>query len=505
LEKLLKVKIWFSGKGQVLKFILIFTGMIFAAASAGVSGTDTLIKHDTSIQNALDKIIKSKNYPATSLRIAIRGIERDTTLVAYNADSMSNPASVTKLVTAAVSFEKLGLGYLFATRIFVDTVIERDSTISVHDLYIQGGGDPGFTAERLWLLVEHLYHCGIRKITGDLVLDDFFFDSIVVGPGFDEDSTSNAYQPLINALSMNFNTVAVHCRPGSKIKQPVVATLFPEIAGIKVNTLATTVSSERKNDLEINTTFDSGTTRVVVQGALGRNAPGSYNYRKLWQTWEAFGNALVPLLAKRGIAFTGKLKHAKVPRRIADQGTFYEFSSEPLSEAVTRMFKYSSNFTAEMLFKTLSARRDTTPGSWDSSIAIVGAWWKKHALTGAPIIKNGSGMGNTNRFSPLQIVGLLSYVWQQKTWLPDYLAALSTSGFDGTLKSRFLKSPLKGLVRAKTGTLNAYGISTLAGYLLLPGKPPYAFAIFCDKTGRTQFDDWMIQEQLLEKTAEMIK
>jgi D-alanyl-D-alanine carboxypeptidase/D-alanyl-D-alanine-endopeptidase (penicillin-binding protein 4) len=328
---------------------------------------------------------------------------------------------------------------------------------------------------------------------------------VTVGPGFDEDTTCKAYQSLINALAMNFNTVAVHCRPGPRVKLPVAVDLFPEIRGLKVASRATTVQSAGKNEPEIETSFDSGTTLVTIKGFMGLDGRGSYSFLKLWQTWEAFGNALVPLFAKRGITLKGKIVHGKVPRRIADRTPFYEFLSEPLAASVNRMFKYSSNFTAEMLFKTFSAQRDTVKGSWDRSIALVNSWWKERALPRVPVIKNGSGMGNTNRFSPAQIVALLSYVWKQKTWLPDYCAALSTAGFDGTLKSRFLKSKLKGLVRAKTGTLNGYGINTLAGYLLMPDAAPKAFAIFCNKTGHTQYEDWVMQEQLLEKIAETAK
>jgi len=482
-----------------LLFVLVCS-LFTAAASCNAEG-----KNDLSIQKAVEKLIVQRNYSPASCGILIQEVERGTPIVACNADSMFNPASVTKLLTAAVAFDELGLGYLFTTRIFVDTVVEQDSAMTVRNCYLQGGGDPGFTAERLWLFVEHLYHCGIRKIAGDLVLDDFFFDSVVVGPGFDEDTTSRAYQPLINALAVNFNTVAVHCRPGPKIKMPIAVDLFPEMPGIRITTLATTVPKNKKDEPEVVTSFDSGATLVTVKGSMGLEEPGSYNFRKLWQTWEAFGNALLPLFTRRGIIFQGKIIHGKVPQRIARRAPFYEFFSEPLSEEISRMFKYSSNFTAEMLFKFLSAHRDTAQGSWEKSISLVNSWWKERALPGVPAVKNGSGMGNTNRISPAQTVALLSYVWRQKTWLPDYCAALSTAGIDGTLKSRFVKSKLKGMVRAKTGTLNALGVNTLAGYLLLPGSPTYAFAIFCSKTGHTQFEDWMMQEQILEKVGELAR
>jgi D-alanyl-D-alanine carboxypeptidase/D-alanyl-D-alanine-endopeptidase (penicillin-binding protein 4) len=475
--------------GRIVVLVCLFYTALAAADS------------DASVQNAVEKLIVRKKIPPLSLGVVVQEVERGTNVVAYNADSMFNPASVTKLLTAAIAYDRLGPDRLFSTQVFVDTVAEFGAAVTVRNCYIRGRGDPGFTAERLWLFIEHLYHCGIRKITGDLVMDDFFFDSSVVGPGFDEDTSSRAYQPLINALAMNFNTVAVHCRPGPRVKQPVIVDLFPEIEGTRVAALAATVPPGRKTGLDISTSFDSGVTLVTVKGAMGIDEQGMYSFRKLWQTWEAFGNALQPLFARRGILFQGRIIHGKVPDNLSKRTPFYEFSPEPLSEAIACMFKYSSNFTAEMLFKTLSARSDTVQGSWDRSAAFAGTWWKERGLPGTPVIKNGSGMGNSNRLSPAQTAALLSYAWRQKSWFPDYCSALSNAGLDGTLKVRFVNSKVTGVVRAKTGTLNALGVNTLAGYLLLPGSPPYAFAIFCNRTGRTQFEDWMLQEQILEKVA----
>ncbi|MBN2188577.1 MAG: D-alanyl-D-alanine carboxypeptidase/D-alanyl-D-alanine-endopeptidase [Chitinispirillaceae bacterium] len=476
--------------------------LAFSLYTAVAAADDRRLYGDASVQSAVEKLIIKKKYPPHSLGIAVQEVERGVIPVACNADSLFNPASVTKLITAAIACERLGPDRLLSTQVFVDTAAEFSTAVTVRNCYIRGRGDPGFTAERLWLFVEHLYHLGIRKITGDLFLDDFFFDSSVVGPGFDEDTSSRAYQPPISALAMNFNAVAVHCRPGSRVKQPVVVDLFPEIKGVRILPLAATVPPGRKNRLDISTSFDSGATLVTVKGAMGIDERGNYTYRKLWQTWEAFGNALVPLLARRGILFQGKIIHAKVPDNLAGKPPFYEFIAEPLSESIACMFKYSSNFTAEMLFKALSARSDTTiQGSWERSAAFTGSWWKERGLPETPIIKNGSGMGDLNRISPAQVTALLGYAWQQKAWFPDYCAALSNAGLDGTLKDRFVNSRLKGMVRAKTGTLNALRVNTLAGYLLLPESPPYAFAIFCSRTGHTQFEDWTMQEQILEIIA----
>jgi D-alanyl-D-alanine carboxypeptidase/D-alanyl-D-alanine-endopeptidase (penicillin-binding protein 4) len=481
-----------------LRFLLLAAAIAGAAHAADKSGSAA------TVQSAVETLLKSSKCSQSSIGIVIRDLQRDTTLVAVSADSLFNPASVTKLLTAAVAFERLGQACSFTTRVFADTVLERDSMLTVRDLYIQGGGDPTMTVERLWLFAENLAHRGVRKIAGNLVLDDFLFDSVTRGPGLDEDTTSRAYQPLVNALAMNFNTVAVYHRPGPYSKRPVVTGLFPEINGLKIEGVASTVPAGRNDELQIASLPDSGGTRLTIAGAMAVDLPCGYTYRKLWQSWEPFGNALIPMLQRRGISLRGKLVHGRVPRRVAAMPPLLEFGSEPLSVPVNSMFKYSTNFTAEVLFKSLSARRDTVQGSWARSAELVLSWWKGRGLPGTPVIKNGSGMGNTNRLSAAQITALLAYVWKQKSWCPEYAAALSTAGVDGTLKTRFQKSKLKGIVRGKTGTLNSYGVSTLAGYILPQDKGPYAFAILCNKTGRTQFEDWTLQEQILEKTAELL-
>jgi D-alanyl-D-alanine carboxypeptidase/D-alanyl-D-alanine-endopeptidase (penicillin-binding protein 4) len=97
-----------------------------------------------------------------------------------------------------------------------------------------------------------------------------------------------------------------------------------------------------------------------------------------------------------------------------------------------------------------------------------------------------------------QIVELLSLVNKSKSYLPEYVCALPCAGIDGTLKSRFKTSRFKGIVRGKTGTLNDFGVHSIAGYVLLP-KKTYAFAIvFNGLTNRSQVHQWEMQEKILD-------
>jgi len=200
----------------------------------------------------------------------------------------------------------------------------------------------------------------------------------------------------------------------------------------------------------------------------------------------------------------GKIVSGKTPDSLTCAEPFCTYQSQPLSDFIGYMFKYSNNFAAEMLFKSFSIGRDTLAGTWDGSSCVVAEWWKERIGETTPTVRNGSGMGDVNRISPMQVVDLLKWVYHTKTIYPEFLSSLSTSGIDGTLKSRFLHSPLRGIIRAKTGTLNMYGVSTLAGYVLLPEKT-LAFALLFNNAGSNQYRHWIMQKEILEHVVTRIQ
>jgi D-alanyl-D-alanine carboxypeptidase/D-alanyl-D-alanine-endopeptidase (penicillin-binding protein 4) len=460
-----------------------------------------------SLQKRIIKLIKNSPYSQQSIGVIVKCIESDSVLVSINHNKHFNPASVMKLITGAAAFELLGDRYRYKTEVYIDTSsFNRKSGVLDGSLYIRGGGDPGFLAERLWLFVQHLTHYRIKKICKDLILDDSFFDRKINGPGFDNHNSSRAYEAPIAALSANFNTVAIHISPGTRIGDPVFITTFPRLKGVKIISTAKTTAPDDRSNLNVRTELMDGKTAILVYGNMNLNEKPQYKYRKVWSTWENFGWVLQGLFEQNGIEFKGSVKHGVIPSSLTSRKPFYTFHSRPLPEYIYNMFKYSSNFAAEMVFKTIASEHDTLPGSWENGARIVDRWWQKQkisttisniSITSRPVIINGSGMGDGNKVSPAQIAALLEYVWQKKSYTPEFINALSVAGVDGTLDQRFKKSPLKGIIRGKTGTLNDRGVSNLAGYILLP-KKTYIFAIFITNKKMSQFSHWVLQQKILE-------
>lgn len=458
------------------------------------------------LQKRIEKIVENSPYARKTIGILVKDVTNGYVLAAYNHDNLFIPASIMKLITGAAAFELLGHRYRYETGVFFNKEnFSKDSGVVKDNLYIRGNGDPGFYAERLWLFVQNLTHNGVTSINGDIVLDDFCFDNEINGPGFNEDNSSLAYEAPIAALSANFNTVAVHISPGSNVDDPVVIKPFPRIKGVKIISTAKTTAPDTKSKLEVKTELMDGRTAILVFGNMRIDEKPKYKYRKVWSTWENFGWMLQALFESNGITFSGSIRHEPVPPAILSQGPLFTFQSRPLPEYVFNMFKYSSNFAAEMIFKTIASEHDTLPGSWKTAAGLVNKWWKRQQVStpGAaknnlyPVIVNGSGMGDQNRVSPGHIAALLEYVLQQKTYAPEFMHALSVAGVDGTLRDRFKKSPLQKILRGKTGTLNNKGVSNLAGYILLP-KKIYIFVIFINNKKFSQITHWNMQKKLLE-------
>ena len=92
---------------------------------------------------------------------------------AQNENEPFNPASTLKLATALVALRTLGPEHRFATGVWTDGVLDKNTGVLTGNLYISGR-DPSFHYEHGVLLARELNKLGIKQVTGDLI----------VAPGF---------------------------------------------------------------------------------------------------------------------------------------------------------------------------------------------------------------------------------------------------------------------------------------------------------------------------------
>jgi len=134
------------------------------------------------------------------------------------------------------------------------------------------------------------------------------------------------------------------------------------------------------------------------------------------------------------------------------------------------MLKFSNNYYAEMLFKTISAILIPAEARGKNLHASLWPGGRKRAA-GTPVIKNGSGM--VLQSHKRVAVGWAPAIRWTRKFFTGYLNSFPARALTGHW-FQDLKNKLKGI--RGTGTLNDFGVSTLSGYVLLPkGTMPFRF------------------------------
>jgi D-alanyl-D-alanine carboxypeptidase/D-alanyl-D-alanine-endopeptidase (penicillin-binding protein 4) len=194
------------------------------------------------------------------------------------------------------------------------------------------------------------------------------------------------------------------------------------------------------------------------------------------------GATVRALLAERGVRVDRKqVRREKVPEDAHRLAVRY---SPPLSVLIRGMGKYSNNYVAEMLLKTIGAEteaRGERPATWADGLGSVRQFLTDEVGLAKESFRygNGSGLFNASGFSPRALVSVLASAYADFRYGPDLLASLAMAGTDGTLRRRMEDGPAARLVRAKTGTLAE--VSALSGYAAIDGRAPLAFSVLVNE------------------------
>jgi D-alanyl-D-alanine carboxypeptidase/D-alanyl-D-alanine-endopeptidase (penicillin-binding protein 4) len=423
------------------------------------------------LKEQIDAALADPQLGKATLGVAVNEVESGRSIYARNDGQLFNPASDTKLFTTAAALAMLGPEYRWKTVVYAEGPISGGELKG--KLFLKGHGDPTLVIEDLWRVVSELASMGLKKVSGELAVDDTFFDDVRLGPGFEQKQEDLPFRAPNGALSLNYNAVGVHVFPGTADGAPARIVIDPQTPYFVVTNEARTVAAGR-TQITVESKDAPEHTEVIVKGRIRMADPGVTQLKRvthpdLYTAW-----AFRELCARKGIKFGGGVVRAVAPPSARALSAHY---SQPLGVAVRDVNKRSNNFMAEQILKTLGAETVGRPGTWQKGLDAVGGFLEKLGVPpGSFQMKNGSGLYDSNRFSPLQMVKLLVAAAKDFRWSADFVGSLALAGADGTVQHRMEGGLAERFVRAKTGTLA--GVSCLAGYAGAPGKAPLAFAVF---------------------------
>ncbi|HKA16043.1 MAG TPA: D-alanyl-D-alanine carboxypeptidase/D-alanyl-D-alanine-endopeptidase [Myxococcota bacterium] len=448
---------------QLLRLIGAAGGILFAA-SVPLRAAEPAAPADAPLTRGLAHALEAA--PLRGARVGALVVDDADGRVVFDreADQPLVPASNLKILTALAALRVFGPAHAFTTRVYADAVPDAEGGVGT--LYIRGGGDPGLTSEDYWRLAADLHRAGLRRVRGDLVIDDSLFDGERWHPSW-QPTTARAYVAPIGALMANYSAYAVVVTGGDAQGGPVAVAVDPPIGFFRVDNQARTGAGKR---LAVDHRAIDGGEEVVVTGAFPRRAERTFQRSVLDPSGYA-ASVLRLQLGAVGITVGGAVRRAYVPETAHE---LLAFEGRPLSDVVRRFLKFSNNPIGEALVKSLSASAEGAPGNWKSGVAVVRRELDALGLPTAGLVQvDGSGLSYDDRATPRLLAAAVREGSHSFRFGAEFVASLPIGSTDGTLERRAHRAGPE--LRAKTGLLTR--VTALSGLARRPDGHTLAFSV----------------------------
>ena len=330
---------------------------------------------------------------------------------------------------------------------------------------LAGSGDPLLDTDALAGMVAGLKAQGVRGVSGRFLVAS---GALPYVRSIDPSQPDHVgYSPPVSGLNLNYNRVHFQWE---RAESGWAVSLDARSAALRPPVTVARMAVATR-DAPVYTYADAGGVDdwTVASEALG-NAGSRWLPVRRPDLYA--GEVCQVIAASHGI----RLPNAEPVEGVPEGQTLVEHASEPLSDIVRGMMRYSTNLTAEVIGLSASARRGAGVDDLPGSAAAMSAWMRdRYGVESAAFVDH-SGLGEDSRLSTGDMVRFLvklGYGGQLNRHMREITPQNARGVADPGLMHR---------IHAKTGTLNF--VSALAGYVTAADGVPLAFAIFTGDTVR---------------------
>jgi D-alanyl-D-alanine carboxypeptidase/D-alanyl-D-alanine-endopeptidase (penicillin-binding protein 4) len=394
--------------------------------------------------------LRDARVPQANVSIVVQEVGARRPALVLNPEASRNPASVMKLVTTYAALELLGPAYRWKTEVY------RDGD----DLVLKGYGDPKLNYESFWMLLRSLRGRGLREIRGDVVLDRSHFAPLSLTPIDHE--LFRPYNVAPDPLLVNFKSLRfVFLLEGEKVHVFVE----PNLPGLElINSLKISQGAcpegRAFRDL-IQASFQSKPPRAAFTGPYPVSCGERDLNVALHHPEDYVAGMIRTLWAEMGGSWSGRIREGVVS---PNAKLLYTHESEPLSEIVRDINKFSNNVMARQLYLTLAAELGGAPAQPEAAARAVAQWLTFKGIgAGELVLENGSGLSRLERTSAATLMALLQAAWKSPA-MPEFMASLPVVAADGTMRKRLHGEAVAGNAHIKTGLLS--DARAIGGYVL---------------------------------------
>jgi D-alanyl-D-alanine carboxypeptidase/D-alanyl-D-alanine-endopeptidase (penicillin-binding protein 4) len=460
------------------------------------------------LQSRIGEIARQPALEPGIFAVKIVSLDTGDVIFEQNANKFVRPASNMKLYTVAAALDRLTPDYHFITSVYARE--KPDKGTIKGDLIIYGRGDPSIAArfnngdyfKGINDLAERIVAGGVKRVKGDLVGDESFFNGAPLGSGWEWEDLQWSYGAQVSALTVNDNAIDLSVKPGEKVGAPATFTTGPPaMSFMTISNSATTSPRGSKSNLRVyrglgaNTLELSGTVPLGDEGWSGSVA--------IPDPALAFVTMLRDSLVKRGVKFDGRLRTVDArspdliipiqlpnlkPMTISGQlpagqpaapivqpplvVEIASLSSPPLSVIAAHTLKPSQNQYTELILRTIGKTflfdgkaytGELGRNSEEMGLVTVRDFLKQAGVADSELALNdGSGLSRNDMITANATVQLLTFMSKHK-YFAQFRDALPIAGVDGTLRTRMRGTPAEGNLRAKTGSLSS--VASMSGYV----------------------------------------
>ena len=282
------------------------------------------------LEAAVRAIVADSSVRSAKLGIAILDIESGTMLAASGEHLPLNPASNAKLFTAATALSVLHGDHRYETTLSGNL---KGGAVA-GPLILKGYGDPSLATDDLWALVQELRTYGVKRVDGDILVDQSFFDEQTTPPAFEQQPNEWSYfRAPVSAVSLNENCVTMTVRPAGAGGAANVA--FDPPGFVDVDGTVKT-GGEGADNVVLALSANGQRLAAHVAGAIAEGSRLVRYTKRVEDPTLLAGYALKALLERAEIKVSGEVRPVGTPRQRPSRATPAHRSPRSFSRSASR-------------------------------------------------------------------------------------------------------------------------------------------------------------------------
>ncbi|TDX87103.1 D-alanyl-D-alanine carboxypeptidase/D-alanyl-D-alanine endopeptidase [Epilithonimonas xixisoli] len=412
------------------------------------------------LEKSVKEMMSTSNALSANLSFYVSD-EKGNLVYEFNGSKGLSTASTQKIFTSITALETLGKDFQFKTTASYSGKISNGNLDG--DFYITSNGDPtlgswrfeGYKPENFkQKLIEAIKKSGIKKISGNLIVDDSYFDFQSTPGGWPWNDLGNYYGAGTFGVNWKENQFDININ-GNQIKS-----YSYDLENVDwINELKTGGNSDQSliftaphsNSAMINGILPVG--KVTTVSGATPNPPIQLAIE------------IKKILEENGILVSGKVTsyyneklNGKSISKAPTSNVIFEYKSPTLDKIVYWFLRKSVNLYGETLIKTMAKEKRNNP-TFETGIDFLKDFWKSKGINPMMInFADGSGLSPQNYVSAKAQVQALLYAKKQNYFDVFY------EGF-----------PTQNGIKMKSGTIK--DSKSFAGYHTSKSGKNYVFSV----------------------------